>query len=70
MINYTKRDYFDIKQELLDIIPRYTDAWTDFSSTDLGMIFLEFIAGTTAMLNYYIDKEVSTYINRIRIKNS
>ena len=59
MINYTKRDYFDIKQELLDIIPRYTDAWTDFSSTDLGMIFLEFIAGTTAMLNYYIDKEVS-----------
>lgn len=59
MINYTNRDYLDIKMALIDAIPKYTDAWTDFSNTDLGMIFIEFLAGTSAMLNYYIDKEVS-----------
>lgn len=59
MINYTKRDFNKIKQELIDNIPKYTQDWNDFSESDLGMIFIDFIAGTSAMLNYYIDKEVS-----------
>ena len=41
MINYTNRDYLDIKMALIDAIPKYTDAWTDFSNMDLGMIFVD-----------------------------
>lgn len=59
MINYTKRDFNSIKDELINNIPKYTQDWNDFSESDLGMIFIDFIAGVSSMLNYYIDKEVS-----------
>ena len=59
MIDYTKRDYPLIKQELINNISKYTDKWNDYSDSDLGMMFIDFIAGVSAMLNYYIDKEVS-----------
>lgn len=59
MINYTKRDFNSIKEELINSIPKYTQDWNDFSESDLGMIFIDFIAGVSSMLNYYIDKEVS-----------
>lgn len=59
MINYTNRDYYKIRQQLIDNIPKYTDKWTDTSEADLGMIFIDFLSGVSAMLNYYIDKEVS-----------
>lgn len=59
MINYSKRDFNSIKDELINSIPKYTQDWNDFSESDLGMIFIDFIAGVSSMLNYYIDKEVS-----------
>jgi hypothetical protein len=59
LINYTNRDYYKIRQQLIDNIPKYTDKWTDTSEADLGMIFIDFLSGVSAMLNYYIDKEVS-----------
>ena len=59
MINYTKRDYNDIRNELIASIPKYTDKWNDFSDSDLGIMFIDFLAGVSSMLNYYIDKEVS-----------
>lgn len=59
MINYTKRDFNSIRDELINNIPKYTQDWNDFSESDLGMIFIDFIAGVSSMLNYYIDKEVS-----------
>lgn len=59
MISYTKRDYQGIKKELIEYAKTLTPDWTDFSEGDLGMVNLEMLAGVSAMLNFYIDKQAS-----------
>lgn len=57
MKSYVNRDYETILEELKRTIPTLTDKWTDFNDASIGMIWLKLLAGTSAMNNFYIDKQ-------------
>lgn len=58
-IDYTNRDYESLRAALLAKIPLLTPKWTDFNSSDLGMVLLELFCGLGDMLAYYQDNQAA-----------
>jgi phage-related baseplate assembly protein len=56
---YVNKDYESVREELLSRIPQLTDRWTDFNSSDLGVVLLELFSGIADMLAYYIDVQAA-----------
>lgn len=56
-MNYTNRDLASIRQELINQIPKLTSNWTDYNESDIGIVFIEFLAGVADMLNFYMDQQ-------------
>ncbi|MHB1000738.1 MAG: hypothetical protein ACYC27_15970 [Armatimonadota bacterium] len=54
---YVNKDYESIREELIDRIPQLTERWTDFNTSDLGVVLLELFTGIADMLAYYIDSQ-------------
>lgn len=64
MINFTNRDYDTIKADLINQLKSMTDKWNDDNESDASMLFINTLAGISAMLNFYIDKQSNeSYIN-------
>lgn len=60
MINnksYTGRDINAIKDSIIESVMAMTDKWSDFSESDLGMIYVEVLSGVSDMLNFYLDNQ-------------
>ena len=63
-ISYTGRDNEDIRQSLIDLVPKLTDKWRDYNESDLGMTIIELIAGAQDMQNFYLDNQTfETYLD-------
>jgi hypothetical protein len=58
-LSYASRDYEALRRELLARIPRFTDRWTDFNASDLGVVLLELFCGVGDMLAYYLDVQAN-----------
>ncbi|MEN6358292.1 MAG: baseplate J/gp47 family protein [Armatimonadota bacterium] len=56
---YVDKDYDSIREELISRIPQLTERWTDFNSSDLGVVLLELFSGIADMLTYYIDSQAA-----------
>ena len=56
-MSYTNRDYESMRRELLARVPQLTDRWTDFNTSDLGVVLLELFCGVGDMLAYYLDAQ-------------
>lgn len=64
MINFRNRSFDTIKDALIKDIPNYTDKWLDTNESDASMLYINVLAGISAMLNFYIDKQCNeAYIN-------
>lgn len=57
MLSYSNRDYESILEDLKNEVKTLTDKWTDFNDSDIGVVWLKTLAGVSAMLHYYIDKQ-------------
>lgn len=58
-LNYSNRDYANIKNELLAKIPLITSKWTDWNEADLGITILELFTGLADMMSFYLDRMAS-----------
>lgn len=58
-VSYTNKDYESLRRELLARVPQLTDRWTDFNSSDLGVVLLELFCGVGDMLAYYLDAQAA-----------
>ena len=58
-VDYTSRDYAGLRADLIDLIPYYSDKWTNRDPADFGMTILETFAYMGDILNYYIDKSAN-----------
>ena len=58
-VSYTNKDYESLRQELLAKVPQLTDRWTDFNSSDMGVVLLELFCGVGDMLAYYLDAQAA-----------
>lgn len=58
-INYYKRDFLSIKQQLIDYTKQhYPDTYQDFNDASIGMLLIELNAAIGDNLNFNIDKAV------------
>ena len=55
--SYTSRDINAITEDILNYIKASTDKWTDFSESDIGMIFVQVLAGVSDMMHFYLDTQ-------------
>jgi hypothetical protein len=55
-VDYTSRDYESIREDLIGLIPNFSDTWTSRESTDFGIVLLELFSYMGDLLNYYIDR--------------
>lgn len=55
--SFTNRDIVSIRKEILELIRSKTSNWTDFNESDLGMIFVEVLAGVSDFLSFYLDNQ-------------
>lgn len=55
-IDYTSKDYESFRQDMLNLIPLKTPEWTDYSSTDLGVVLLEGVAYCCDILSDFMDR--------------
>lgn len=63
-LSYSGRSVLDIRRELIELIPRLTDKWTDFNESDLGITLIELIASVQDMQNFYFDTQAfETYLD-------
>lgn len=58
-VSYTNKDYESLRKELLAKVPQLTDRWTDFNSSDMGVVLLELFCGVGDMLAYYLDAQAA-----------
>lgn len=56
-LSYTGRDISAIRKNIISNIPKITDKWTDFNESDIGMAYIETLAGAIDLLGYYLDKQ-------------
>lgn len=64
-ISYTGRDYEDIRQSLIDLVPQLTENWRDFNESDLGVTIIELISAAQDMQNFYLDNQTfETYLDK------
>jgi uncharacterized phage protein gp47/JayE len=54
--DYTSRDYFSIKQDLLARAEQVLPEWTSRDSSDFGMLMVDLWAYMGDILHYYVDK--------------
>ena len=53
----TNLTYETVKQELINKVKeKYPEYWNDFTESNLGVVFIELIAGITDMLAFYINQ--------------
>ena len=55
--SYTSRDIVALRKDLVARAKELTNDWTDFNESDLGMVFIELMAGMGDMLGFYLDKQ-------------
>jgi hypothetical protein len=55
-IDYTSRDYYAIRQELIDRVKLRIPEWTGTDSADFGVALVEAFAYMGDIANYYIDR--------------
>jgi hypothetical protein len=55
-IDYTSRDYEAIRDDLIGLIPNFSEVWTSRESTDFGIVLLELFSYSADIMNYYIDR--------------
>jgi len=58
-VEYSNKDYDSLRRELLAKVPQFTDRWTDFNHSDLGVVLLELFCGVGDMLAYYLDAQAA-----------
>lgn len=56
-ISYTNRDIVAIRKEIMNRIQELTNDWRDMNESDVGVTYIEFLAGIADMLNFYLDSE-------------
>ncbi len=55
--NYNRRSFLEIRDELINYVKMYyPDSFQDFTENDLGILFLELIAGGADILSYQTDR--------------
>jgi len=55
-IDYTSRDYYAIRADLLSNIQRFAPQWTSRDPNDLGIVLLELFAYMGDIMSFYIDR--------------
>lgn len=55
--DYARKDIVAIRNALIEQVPKLTTDWNDFNESDLGMVLIELMAGTSDLLNFYLDKQ-------------
>ncbi len=64
MVDYTKKDYTNIKESLINMVKYYYgDKYTDFSETSIGDMLLDVSAYVGDLLTYNIDYNVNQLLN-------
>lgn len=56
-ISYTNRDIVAIRKEIMNRVRELTEDWRDMNESDVGVTYIEFLAGIADMLNFYLDRE-------------
>lgn len=56
--NFVAKDYESFRQFMIDLIPEYTENWTDTSQSDFGITLIELYARSLDVLSYYQDVAV------------
>lgn len=59
MIDYTTRDYEGFRTLILQYISEHIEGYTDFSSSDFGVVLSEAISHALDILSYYNDRTAS-----------
>lgn len=55
-IDYTRKDFASLREDLLRLAREKLPAWTDHSANDLGVVLLELFASVADSLFYYEDR--------------
>jgi hypothetical protein len=55
-VDYTSRDYSSIKEDMLSLVPNFTNKWSATDPADFGVVLVELFAYMGDLLNYYIDR--------------
>jgi len=61
-MQYTQRSFEDLRQQLIEVVqttPGISDKWTDFNSSDLGLVLLELWCSIGDELNFYLDNQAN-----------
>ena len=59
-INYTNREFSEIRQDLLEMAERfYPDTFQDFSEASFGAMMLDAVAYVGDQLNFYLDYNIN-----------
>lgn len=56
IFSYLSRDSRSIRSELVAMIPHLTDKWTDYHSSDPGIVLLELLVYVADKLSFYTDR--------------
>ncbi len=57
VIDHTSRDFEAIRDDLINLIPFFSEEWTDFNPSDLGIVLLELMAYMADVLHFYVDRQ-------------
>ena len=61
-INYTNREFSEIRQDLLEMAERfYPDTFQDFSEASFGAMMLDAVAYVGDQLNFYLDYNINVF---------
>lgn len=58
-VDYTSKDYTAIREDLIDLIPKYFPDWVSRDSADFGIVLIELFSYMGDILNYYIDRSAN-----------
>lgn len=70
-IDYTNKDYESYRNSMINLIPVYTPEWTDFSSSDFGIVLVELLAHGLDILSFYQDRYANeAFLSTARLRRS
>lgn len=55
LVKYTSRDYYSLKQEFFDLVPKLTDLWTPEADADPGVVLGKYLASLGDALGVNLD---------------
>lgn len=58
-IDYLSKDYEAFRTDMVNRIPIIFDEWTDYSSSDMGIVILENLAYGLDIISYYQDRQAN-----------